>query len=65
MKKLLLAMLMLLMTLSLVACTAEEPVAEVKDVTLKVWGAQEDQEMLTGQVEEFKTAHPEANWTLQ
>ncbi len=65
MKKLLLAMLMLLMTLSLVACKAEEPVAEVKDVTLKVWGAQEDQEMLTGMIEEFKTAHPEANWTIE
>jgi len=65
MKKLLLAMLMLLMTLSLVACTAEEPVEEVKDVTLKVWGAQEDQEMLTSMIEEFKTAHPEANWTIE
>lgn len=65
MKKLLLAMLMLLMTLSLVACKAEEPVAEVKDVTLKVWGAQEDQEMLTSMIEEFKTAHPEANWTIE
>lgn len=65
MKKLLLAMLMLLMTLSLVACKAEEPVEEVKDVTLKVWGAQEDQEMLTGMIEEFKTAHPEANWTIE
>lgn len=65
MKKLLLSLLLLLMTLSLVACKAEEPVAEVKDVTLKVWGAQEDQEMLTGMIEEFKTAHPEANWTIE
>lgn len=65
MKKLLLAMLMLLMTLSLVACKAEEPVAEVKDVMLKVWGAQEDQEMLTGMIEEFKAAYPEVNWTIE
>jgi len=65
MKKLLLAMLMLLMTLSLVACKAEEPVAEVKDVTLKVWGAQEDQEMLTSMIEEFKAANPQANWTIE
>lgn len=65
MKKLLLAMLMLLMTLSLVACKAEEPVVEVKDVTLKVWGAQEDQEMLTGMIEEFKTAYPDVNWTIE
>lgn len=65
MKKLLLAMLMLLMTLSLVACKAEEPVVEVKDVTLKVWGAQEDQEMLTGMIEEFKAANPNVNWTIE
>jgi len=65
MKKLLLAMLMLLMTLSLVACQAEEPVEEVKDVTLKVWGAQEDQEMLTGMIEEFKAANPGTNWTIE
>jgi len=38
MKKLLLAMLMLLMTLSLVACKAEEPVGEVKECRLNVWG---------------------------
>ena len=65
MKKLLLSLLMILMTLSLVACTAEEPVEEVKDVTLKVWGAQEDQEMLTGMIEEFKTANPGTNWTIE
>ena len=65
MKKLLLSMLMILMTLSLVACKAEEPVAEVKDVTLKVWGAQEDQEMLTGMIEEFKAANPGTNWTIE
>jgi arabinogalactan oligomer / maltooligosaccharide transport system substrate-binding protein len=65
MKKLLLAMLMLLMTLSLVACQAEEPVEEAKDVTLKVWGAQEDQEMLTGMIEEFKAANPGTNWTIE
>lgn len=58
-------MLMLLMTLSLVACQAEEPVEEVKDVTLKVWGAQEDQEMLTGMIEEFKAANPGTNWTIE
>lgn len=58
-------MLMILMTLSLVACKAEEPVAEVKDVTLKVWGAQEDQEMLTGMIEEFKAANPGTNWTIE
>lgn len=65
MKKLLLAMLMLLMTLSLVACQAEEPVEEAKDVTLKVWGSQEDQEMLTGMIEEFKAANPGTNWTIE
>lgn len=65
MKKLLLSMLMILMTLSLVACTAEEPAPEVKDVTLKVWGSQEDQEMLTGMIEEFKAANPGTNWTIE
>lgn len=58
-------MLMILMTLSLVACTAEEPAPEVKDVTLKVWGSQEDQEMLTGMIEEFKAANPGTNWTIE
>jgi len=65
MKKLLVSMLMILMTLSLVACQAEEPVEEVKDVTLKVWGSQEDQEMLTGMIEEFKAANPGTNWTIE
>ena len=58
-------MLMILMAFSLVACKAEEPVAEVKDVTLKVWGSQEDQEMLTGMIEEFKAANPGTNWTIE
>ena len=65
MKKLLVSMLMILMAFSLVACKAEEPVAEVKDVTLKVWGSQEDQEMLTGMIEEFKAANPGTNWTIE
>lgn len=65
MKKLLVSMLMILMTLSLVACQAEEPVEEVKDVTLKVWGSQEDQEMLSGMIEEFKAANPGTNWTIE
>ncbi len=38
---------------------------EAKDVvTLKVWGAQEDQTMLAGMVEEFKAAHPEKQYNI-
>lgn len=35
------------------------------EATIKVWGSQEDQEMLAGIIEEFKVDHPEAaNWEI-
>ncbi len=38
---------------------------EKKDaVELKVWGAQEDQEMLKGMIEEYKKMHPETNYQI-
>lgn len=37
-----------------------------KDARLKVWGSQEDQEMLQGMIEEFKADYPEAaGWTIE
>ncbi len=35
-----------------------------KDVTLKVWGAQTDQELLKELCEKFALEHPENNWTF-
>lgn len=59
------------MALSLTACgsndnggTEQGGSDQPKDVTLKVWGAQEDQEMLKGMIDEFKSIHPETNWTI-
>ena len=65
MKKLLILLATLLLATSLIACTAEEPVVEVKDVTLKVWGSQEDQAMLGEMVEAFKAANTGVNWTIE
>ncbi|MDO5423114.1 MAG: extracellular solute-binding protein [Eubacteriales bacterium] len=36
------------------------------DAKIKVWGSQEDQEMLQGMIESFKEAYPEAaGWTIE
>ena len=41
-------------------------VTYAEDAKLKVWGSQEDQEMLKGMIEEFKTEYPEAaNWSIE
>lgn len=34
-------------------------------VTLKVWGSQEDQEMLTKMIDEFKTANADREWKIE
>lgn len=39
--------------------------AEKEKVTLKVWGAQEDQELLGELVESFKAAYPEKEYTIE
>lgn len=42
------------------------PAAEyASDVTLKVWGSQEQQELLGRMIEEFKAAHTGTNWDIQ
>lgn len=35
------------------------------EVSLKVWGAQEEQELLGKMVEEFKSMHPETKWNIE
>lgn len=40
--------------------------AYADDAKIKVWGSQEDQEMLKGMIESFKEDHPEAaGWTIE
>src|SRR5690554_1790356 len=41
----------------------EEATAEIKDIELKVWGPQEEQDLLKQMTESFATAHPEYNIT--
>ncbi len=36
-----------------------------KTVTLRLWGAQDDKQMLTGLIEEFKKAHTNKNWDIK
>lgn len=57
MKKLLSLVLALAMVLSMTAAMAET-------VTLKVWGAQEDQALLGELVEGFKAANPDTTWDI-
>ncbi len=50
------------MLLSLSACNRNKMAEET--VNLKVWGAQEDQEMLKTMVENFKKANPDVNYNI-
>lgn len=64
-KKFLKAMLALGLMASMVACSNQEEQPEEKEtVTLKVWGSQEDQEMLGEMIEAFKGAHPEKTYEI-
>lgn len=38
---------------------------QLSDATLKIWGAQEDQDMLATMADNFKALHPEANLTIE
>lgn len=38
---------------------------QLGDATLKVWGSQEDQEILATMVDDFKALHPDANLTIE
>jgi len=57
MKKILSLVLALAMVMSMTAAMAET-------VTLKVWGAQEDQALLGELVEGFKAANPDTDWDI-
>jgi len=43
---------------------ADPTQAPKENITLKVWGSQEDQEMLATMVEEFKAANPDKNYNI-
>lgn len=40
-------------------------VGNKKTVTLRLWGAQDDKQMLTGLIEEFKKLHTNKNWDIK
>ena len=61
MKKLLSILLVLLMACSMMVGCSKEPTV----VNLKVWGAQEDQEMLAGMIEDFKAANADKEWNIE
>ncbi len=43
----------------------DDGLVDVKDtVTLRVWGSQDDKEMLTSLIESFKEDHPNKNWSI-
>lgn len=72
MKKFLALCLSLVMAGSLVACgqkddskSGSKAPGEKQKVSLKVWGAQEDQELLTSLCEEFKKANPDKEYTIE
>lgn len=44
--------------------TTADTQAEKEQITLKVWGAQADQDLLKELCEEFATEHPENDWTF-
>ena len=69
MKKFLALCLSVIMCASLVACGSKDDSGKAsggnKKVTLKVWGAQEEQELLTKLVEDFKKANPDKEYTIE
>ena len=52
------------MMLTLGACSRDEGDGDTSAVSLKVWGAQEDQAMLQTMVENFKKDHSEQNYNI-
>ena len=70
MKKFISLLLAAIMVLSLVACnnttttTTEAPTTEGETVTLRVWGSQDDQEMLQGMVDAFIASNPDTTWDI-
>lgn len=67
MKKIVLLLLVLAMTFSLTACGKKDggSASENTNVSLKVWGSQDDQEFLNERIEAFKAANPKVTWDIQ
>lgn len=67
MKKALAVILVALLALSAAACGGKKDDNQTngETVTLKVWGAQEDQELLATMVESFKAANPDTTYTIE
>ncbi len=67
MKKLLALLLILTLGIALVACgekpATPDPAAET--INLKVWGSQEDQEMLATMIEDFKLNNPDKTYNIE
>ena len=72
MKKILSALIAAVLIVSTFAACGKGNVSEnnngnvdsKKTVNLKVWGAQDDKEVLTALIEDFKKKHPEKNWNI-
>lgn len=69
MKKLFALLLAAAMVLTLAACGNSDAPAnggteEKTKVTLKVWAAQEDQDMTAAMIEDFKAANPDKEWDI-
>ena len=79
MKKFVKVLLVSLMALSLFGCQSntetpeptgapeptKTPETQKSEVSLKVWGSQEDQSMLNGMIDEFKAANPDKVWNIE
>ncbi|NLZ58955.1 MAG: extracellular solute-binding protein, partial [Corynebacterium sp.] len=64
-KKLVKVSIVMLISLSLVACTGKKGEEVPKGpVVLKVWGSQEDQAFLGEQIEKFKATQPKVEWEI-
>ena len=65
MKKLIRIFFVSLVTLSLVACGAKENGGDAEVINLKVWGSQDDQQLLAELVEEFKEANSDKEFNIE
>lgn len=71
MKRFISLLLVAMMLLGLVACSSDKPSGDApategaaETVTLRVWGAQDDQEMLQGMIDAFIAANPDTEWDI-
>jgi arabinogalactan oligomer/maltooligosaccharide transport system substrate-binding protein len=64
-KKILMIFVSLIVATSMVACSAQEATPGVREVSLRVWGSLEDQQMLGEMIEEFKASRPDVSWNIE